>query len=137
VKPWIANRAESWVQTNPPPKGAVLISITDPGREAALPSGYRDVLRLQFHDCDPGGRTLPPETVLFDQEHAELIRRFAQSHRGRNIVVHCAAGVSRSRAVVKALLRTFPEYEDRGDEASSPNEHVLRLLDLSGLKSSD
>jgi predicted protein tyrosine phosphatase len=126
--PWTANRAESWVQANPPPEGAVLISITDPGREAAFPSGYLDVLRLQFQDCDPGAQTLGPEAVPLHPEQAERIWLFARRHRGRNIVVHCAAGVSRSRAVVEALLRTFPEYEDRGDESHTPNRHVLRLL---------
>jgi hypothetical protein len=43
-------------------------------------------------------------------------------------VVHCGAGVSRSRAVVEALLKTFPEYEDRGDESHTPNGLVLRFL---------
>ena len=126
--PWVANRAEAWVLANAPPEGAVLISITDPGREAPLPSGYRDVLRLQFHDCDPGTQTLGPEAAPFRQEQAERIWRFAGRHRGTNIVVHCGAGVSRSRAVVEALLRTFPEYEDRGDESHTPNGHVLRFL---------
>ena len=126
--PWIANRAETWVLANAPPEGAVLISITDPGREAALPSGYRDVLRLQFHDCDPEAAALGPEAVPMRPEQAERIWRFARRHRGRNIVVHCGAGVSRSRAVVEALMRTFPEYEDRGDESHTPNGHVLRFL---------
>ncbi len=126
--PWIANRAETWVQANTPPGDAVLISITDPGREAALPSGYLEVLRLQFHDCDPEAAALGPEAAPFREEQAERIWRFARRHRGRNIVVHCAAGVSRSRAVVEALMRTFPEYEDRGDESHTPNGHVLRFL---------
>jgi predicted protein tyrosine phosphatase len=126
--PWIANRAESWVQGNPVPEGAVLISITDPGREAALPLGYEEVLRLQFHDCDPEAQTLGPEAMLFQPEQAERIWLFTRRHRGRNVVVHCAAGISRSRAVVEALLRAFPEYEDRGDESHSPNGHVLRSL---------
>ena len=126
--PWIANRAEAWVLANTAPEGAVLISITDPGREAALPSGYLEVLRLQFHDCDPGAQTLGPEAAPMRPEQAELIWVFARRHRGTNIVVHCGAGVSRSRAIVEALSRTFPEYEDRGDESHTPNGHVLRLL---------
>ena len=126
--PWIANRSEAWAQANRPPENAVLISITDPGREAALPPGYLDVLRLQFHDCDPKTVALGPEAVPMRPQQADLIWHFARQHRGRNIVVHCGAGVSRSRAVVEALLRTFPEYEDSGDESQTPNRHVLRSL---------
>jgi len=126
--PWAANRAEAWVQQNPAPADAVLVSITDPGREAALPCGYLDVLRLQFQDCDPEAAVLGPEAVPMRSEQADRIWLFARRHRGRNFVVHCAAGVSRSRGVVEALLRAFPEYEDRGDESHTPNGHVLRLL---------
>jgi predicted protein tyrosine phosphatase len=126
--PWVANRAEAWVQANPAPDNAVLISITDPQRQAAVPSGYLEMLRLQFHDCDPQLAALGPEAAPMRPEQAELICAFARKNRGRNIVVHCAAGVSRSRAVVEAVLRTFPEYEDRGDESRTPNGHVLRSL---------
>ena len=126
--PWTANRSEAWAQAKRPPENTVLISITDPGREAALPSGYLDVLRLQFHDCDPQAVALGPEAVPMRPEQAERIWAFVREHRGRNIVVHCGAGVSRSRAVVEALLRTFPEYGDRGDESRTPNGHVLRSL---------
>jgi predicted protein tyrosine phosphatase len=126
--PWVANRSEAWAQANAPPEDAVLISITDPGREAAVPTGYLDVLRLAFHDCDPEAAALGPEAVPMRLEQADRVWLFARKHRGRNIVVHCAAGVSRSRAVVEALLRTFPEYEDRGDKSHTPNRLVLRLL---------
>jgi predicted protein tyrosine phosphatase len=127
-KPWVANRSEAWVQANQPPADAVVVSITDPGREAAFPAGYLDVLRLQFQDCDPQAVALGPEAMPMRPNQADRIWAFARRHRGRNIVVHCAAGVSRSRAVVEALLRTFPEYEDRGDESNRPNGHVLRSL---------
>ena len=126
--PWVANRAEAWVQANTPPEGAVLVSITDPGREAAIPPGYLDVLRLAFHDCDPEAAVLGPEAAPMRPEQAQRIWVFARKYRGRNIVVHCAAGISRSRGVVEAVLRTFPEYEDRGDESQKPNGHVLRSL---------
>ncbi len=57
--PWIANRGEGWVETNPAPPDTVCISITEPigpcKRQdvAKVPKGYVDVLRLQFQDYDP------------------------------------------------------------------------------------
>jgi predicted protein tyrosine phosphatase len=126
--PWIANRAEAWVQANAAPEGAVVISITDPGREAALPSGYRDVLRLQFHDCDPEAAALGPEAVPMHPEQAELIWVFARRHRGRNVVVHCGAGVSRSRAVVEALSGPSRKYEKTWGRIPHAEWAVLRLL---------
>jgi predicted protein tyrosine phosphatase len=90
------------------------------------------MLRLGFQDFDPA--RLHPESaplgwdpVLFTATMAARLARFARKHRGCNIVVHCAAGISRSGAVAEALLEAFPEYEDRG-WTRHPNLHVKSLL---------
>ena len=85
-----------------------------------------DVLRLEFQDYD-GLRKHPADAVLFTVKQAAQIQRFARKHRGRNILVHCAAGISRSGAVVEALLEAFPEYEDRG-WPRHPNGHVKSIM---------
>jgi predicted protein tyrosine phosphatase len=126
-KPWLANRGEGWVELNAPPDDCVLISITEPERKAKVPKGYLDLLRLQFQDYDPISRAYPKNAVLFSPSHAARISRFARKHRGKNILVHCAAGISRSGAVVEALLEAFPEYKDAGWQRY-PNTHVKTLM---------
>jgi hypothetical protein len=53
----------------------VVISITDPGSSPARlqrPAGFRDVLRLQFHDAVPvKGFALSPNIVLMNEDHAK------------------------------------------------------------------
>jgi predicted protein tyrosine phosphatase len=144
--PWIANRGEGWVEQYTPEPETVCISITEPigpnlRRDAArLPKGFVDVLRLQFQDYDPigptnpdgsillsEGRKCPLNAVLMSKSQAAQVARFARKHRGRNILVHCAAGISRSGAVVDALLEAFPEYEDKG-WPRHPNGHVRSAM---------
>ena len=104
----------------------VCISITEPGRVARLPKGFAAVLRLGFQDYD-SRHPHPDSAVLFDARMAAQLVRFARKHRGSNIVVHCAAGISRSGAVVEALLEAFREYEDCG-WPRYPNGHVKTIL---------
>jgi predicted protein tyrosine phosphatase len=110
----------------------VLVSITQPGREALVPEGYLSVLRLQFEDYG-SSKTVPEGAVLFDQAQADALAAFALEHRGKNMVIHCVAGVSRSGAVVEVILRAFPEYHDAGHEERgvrrSANPHVRQLLE--------
>ncbi len=76
---------------------------------------------------DPIPRKVPDNAELFTRQHAAQVSRFARKHRGKNIMVHCAAGISRSGAVVEALLQAFPEYEDKG-WPRHPNGHVKSLM---------
>lgn len=128
MTPWIQNVPEEEAATRDPEPDTVLISIQEPFRVAplTLPLGYVDVLHLRFHDYD-GERFHPADAVLFDVEMAQAVVRFAEAYRGKNIRVHCAAGVSRSGAVAETLLMAFPEYEDKGWRRF-PNGHVRRLL---------
>jgi predicted protein tyrosine phosphatase len=133
--PFIANRGEGWTEQNPPQPNSVVVSITGSDRKAILPDGYVDVLRLRFQDYDPiryeqdgvNIKNIPDDAILFDRSHAARISRFARKHRGKNIVIHCAAGISRSGAIAEALLQAFPEYEDQGWQRH-PNTHVLILM---------
>jgi predicted protein tyrosine phosphatase len=127
--------AETWTAD----PETVVVSITEPGRQARLPKGWADVLRLTFQDYDPTppmspagvilaeGRKIPATAVLFTSTQAAQLSRFARKHRDKNILVHCAAGISRSGAVAEALLAAFPEYEDKG-WPRHPNGHVKALM---------
>ena len=134
--PWIANRDESWASGYVPWPNTVCVSITDPHRVGAkLANGFVDVLRLTFHDYDAPDAlhcVYPEDVALCTKADADRIAAFARKHRGKNFLVHCAAGISRSGAVVETLLRAFPEYEDRGGRKVGwprcPNALVVKLL---------
>lgn len=143
--PWVMNVGEGAAERFEPDGNTVCISITEPGRKAKLPS-FVDLIREQFQDYDPVGKPphspsgmyelhepqakkIPPNALLIGPSQAARIARFARKHRdaGRNILVHCAAGVSRSGAIADALLQAFPGYEDRG-WPRFPNGHVRSLM---------
>jgi predicted protein tyrosine phosphatase len=80
-----------------PRSGAVLISIHDVTQEPLVPMpGWSDVLHVCFADVDTADRGLE----LFGAAHARAILAFIEQHRDcSEMVVHCAAGYSRSAAV--------------------------------------
>jgi predicted protein tyrosine phosphatase len=131
MRPWIANVSEAAARTWPVEAGTVCISITEPGSHAPLPPlrGFDDVLRLEFSDFDllRPGHVGPSGARRVTARDAQQLAEFANQHRGKNILVHCAAGISRSGAIVETLLAAFPEYEDRG-WSRYPNRHVSACL---------
>lgn len=122
----------------------VCISITNPGSEPCQldTPGYRRILRVSYDDTEhiryvPGGR-------VFNEEDALQLAAFIKENWGSNFLVHCEAGVSRSGAVVEAILAyaALPcnctledaeehyashEYVDAGG-VRYPNGHILSLL---------
>lgn len=125
--PWIANIGHAAAEQWEPDGNTVCISITEPGIKARLPK-FVDMIRENFQDYD-SAKAHPENAVLFSGTQAARIARFARKHRenNRNILVHCAAGISRSGAVADALLQAFPEYEDKG-WPRHPNGHVKSLM---------
>lgn len=124
--PFVANRsrlaAEHWEFT----PNTVCISITDPDSpNAKLSEGFWETIRLKFHDVErmEDFNKCAPVT----EEQIKDIADFILKHRGRNILVHCEAGVSRSGGVAEAILDTFPEYRDEGWDRAA-NGLVKSLL---------
>lgn len=140
MTPWVANMPEEAVtgedfgQVNHhtmrdwcmPSLSTVVISITEPGRFAKIPDGFRVVLRMKFQDYEDT-RPHPEKAVLFHPRQAERLAEFIKEYRGANIIVHCAAGISRSGAIAEVVLEAFSEYEDRGYHRHA-NGLVKRLL---------
>lgn len=103
----------------------VCISITDPTtRLASLKGGYADVLRFAFHDLEQdaiGLATDVGKVRLMDVLDAQAIVAFAVQHADADVlVVHCEAGISRSRSVAEALFDAFGRR--------APNQYIYRLV---------
>ena len=103
----------------------VWICISEPGREIA---GNINVvsLKIEFYDLveDIDGFNAP--TI----DDAIKIVDFIEKHKGRNILVNCAAGISRSGAVCKFLEDYCGyEWEKFGKENSIPNKLLYSLLE--------
>lgn len=83
-----------------PIEGTVVISISGPGRPAHLKDGWEDVLHLEFDDVVKPHSAVP-DLVLFSQTHVDKVHAFVEKHveAGKDFVIHCDAGVSRSVAV--------------------------------------
>lgn len=111
----------------------VVISITDPGsRPARIPrsAGFRDVLRLQFHDAIPlRNLSLPPEIVLMNEDHARAIWQFVERWREavETFVVHCEQGMSRSPAVAAAICKALGGDDSWFFDEFVPNRYVYDL----------
>jgi len=83
-----------------PVEGTVMISISAPGDQASLKEGWEDILRLEFHDVVEIPDDIP-DVEPFDTGHVDAIHEFVEKHieAGKDFVIHCDAGVSRSVAV--------------------------------------
>lgn len=112
----------------------VVISITDPGSRPARiqrPTGFRDVLRLQFHDAMPlKVFKMPPNIVVMDEHHAKLIWQFVKQWQEtvETIVVHCEQGMSRSPAVAAAICKVFDGDNRQFFHEYMPNRYVYDLM---------
>ena len=87
----------SVAQTLQPTGSEVIVSIHDRSQEpAALQDGWKDILRLSFHDMD----VVKKDYDLFNEDQAREVIAFIEKHvDAERIVVHCNMGVSRSAAV--------------------------------------
>lgn len=110
------------------PKGAVIISITDPHSEpSTLSDGWPAILRLQFHDITSQLFQEGDEVYeLPNADHAWQIGDFIRAHNDKSIYVHCEAGVSRSAAVCDVLQEMGWEY--RGFQRLKLANPLLRGL---------
>lgn len=91
------------VRTKPVRRGAV-VSIRDPGTAPpALAAGWPAVLSLEIEDVDLHGNV--GHSV---DAPAAAIAAFARVHRRAPLIlIHCAAGVSRSRSVAAGICEAF------------------------------
>lgn len=114
-------------------KDLAVISITEPEADLAVLSCDEDrILRLVFHDVNPGGET-ETRWTLFDRTHAEqvlgFVRRVHADPQEFDLVIHCRAGISRSAALALfAAADTGCDFS-RKPFAGLANKHMLTTLE--------
>lgn len=109
-----------------------VISISEPDVDAATLSVPEErVLRLAFHDVDPGNEQ-DRRWHLFDDEHAHKIIRFVeQLHtdpRPYQLIAHCRAGISRSAAIALFAADVTGCEFARRPFSGLANRHLLKTL---------
>ena len=107
-------------QNYEPTRREVCISVTGPTRPpAVLSDRFLAVLRVSFSDItEPVDR---PDHVLFNEEHAREIARFAADWRDVDrMVVHCQGGMSRSPGIAAGLCELFAWGSAAAWEKSHP-----------------
>jgi predicted protein tyrosine phosphatase len=114
-----------------PTPNTVVISICCPGDPCTLKEGWEDVLRLEFHDVVRIPQGLADgDIIAFNIDHADQIHAFIEKHEGKDFMVHCAAGLSRSVAVGSFMREVHGAdlhlHEIHSDEFA--NSRVRRAL---------
>jgi predicted protein tyrosine phosphatase len=109
-----------------PRPNEVVISITNPRQAPAVLEGWKDVLRLGFHDIEePAGHYR--EMTL---EQANQVLAFVRKHRHSPLLVTCEFGVSRSPAIALFLAAWLNRPLDADEEMA--NAWVLRVMAQAG-----
>ena len=93
-----------------------------------------DMLQLQFDDIDIRHTNVVneeyPSMIFFSEEHARNILNFVEKNIKdiNTIVVHCYAGISRSRGVACALSKILNNEDDVLFKAGCPNMLCYRTV---------
>ncbi|BAO28300.1 hypothetical protein [Sulfuritalea hydrogenivorans] len=110
-----------------------VISITEPEADPAALAFHEDViLRLVFHDVDPGAET-ETRWTLFDPSHADQVIRFVRRLHADSeyldLIIHCRAGISRSAALALFVAADTGCEFPRRPFAGLANKHMLIVLE--------
>ena len=137
----------NWNDSNLPDNAAFIsICCTETGNSSyethLLSDNHDNVINLDFDDIN--GYTLKdqfpdddyvkdnPARGLNDEQGLQLVK-FIENNIGKDIYVHCSAGVSRSQGVVKFILEYYNDYYKESDTnpdnpCKMPNQHVFDVL---------
>jgi len=105
-----------------------LSALGSQGYEDNVPmEGWHDALRLDFDDVthDQSGMFFP-----FSEEQGKMTYDFMEKNKGRDFVIHCDAGFSRSVAMGAFLSQAYgyePIYHEIGHDGYR-NIHVFNIL---------
>ena len=121
---------------------SVIISISTPDLyygylkiEKTDKNNVTDILNLSFMDCDTPGEadvygSPTTEQDLMNDEDAKKVVDFVEKNKENKIIVHCDGGISRSSAVVAAILKAYTGDDSRIFDSPrySPNMWVYRKV---------
>jgi len=107
-------------------KNAAIISITSPGNGVYLDEHWNHLLAVEFDDIVAEKKGYR----LFDKVMALQILNFVEdvNRDDLTLIVHCWAGVSRSRAVAKAISEIYRCCESKYRKITTYNELVYNTL---------
>lgn len=137
----------NWNDSNLPDNAAFIsICCTETDNSSyethLLSDNHDNVINLDFDDIN--GYTLKdqfpdddyvkdnPARGLNDEQGLQLVK-FIENNIGKDIYVHCSAGVSRSQGIVKFILEYYNDYYKESDTnpdnpCKMPNQHVFDVL---------
>ena len=89
-----------------------------------------NVCNVNFDDLEKD--IIFTDNIVFrtiSEEQAKKIVLFIEKNLGKNFLIHCRAGMSRSQGVVRFILDTYPDYREHPDNhCITPNREVVRKL---------
>lgn len=86
---------------------------------------HPNVLNLEFDDVEKDAEI----SHVITESQAKKIVDFIEANLGKQIFVHCQAGISRSGAVCRYIMSNYDYYKDsEGGKHIMPNAEVLRKL---------
>ena len=107
-----------------------------PGQRHEYPLGTHHVDIQRIH-CDDVEEHIDSSYRLFDYIDALKILTFLDKYRGQDIMVHCAAGISRSPACAKYMVDylgyNLSEFNSSPTFFAAHNTHVYYTLKRAGL----
>lgn len=107
-----------------------------------LSDNHDNVINLDFDDINgytladqfPGDKRVKdnPARGINDEQGLQLVQ-FIEKNKGKDIYVHCSAGISRSQGVVKFILEYYHDYYTEAETnpdnlCKMPNQHVFDVL---------
>ena len=107
--------------------------------EQVINLNFDDICGYRMWDTLPNEEWTEEKKMFYSNVHgmsdedAKRLFEFLEKHIGKNVMVHCSAGISRSQGVERYLLDMYQEYSKVSDTnlknpCKFPNGHVVCLL---------
>lgn len=94
-----------------------------------LKNNHINVLNLEFDDASCDTQFEAYKAFAISEKQAEQIVNFVEENKGKTIICHCRAVLSRSYAIALWISKNFDGYSDIEEyKKGHPNMEVLRKL---------